>query len=78
MIIYNNNRSILTYEKIARKSIDLGNSLTKVFMINEDINRINNVLFDLVNRDKEYVKLIEKKNHSKAFNIKNYISIILI
>jgi hypothetical protein len=47
-------------------------------MINKDINRINNVLIDLVNRDKEYVKLIEKKNHSKAFNIKNYISIILI
>ena len=47
-------------------------------MINEDINRINNFLIDLVNRDKEYVKLIEKKNHSKTFNIKNYISIILI
>ena len=68
----------VTYEKIERKSIKFGNSLTKVFMINKDINRINNVLFDLVNRDKEYVKLIEKKNHSKTFNIKNYISIILI
>ena len=66
MIIYNNYRSILTYEKIARKSIDLGNSLTKVFMINEDINRINNVLIDLVNRDKEYVKLIEKKKSFKS------------
>ena len=34
-------------------------------MINEDINRINNFLIDLVNRDKEYVKLIEKKKSFK-------------
>ncbi len=51
----------VTYEKISRKSIELGNCLTQVFIINEGINRINNILIDLVNRDKEYEKLIEKK-----------------
>ncbi len=54
----------VTYEKIERKSIKFGNSLTQVFMINEDIIRINNVLIDWINWDKEYVKLIEKKYHS--------------
>ena len=52
----------VTYEKIKRQLTELRNTSLKIFIINEHINKINNVLLDYVNRDKENEKLITKKN----------------
>ena len=78
----------VTYEKIKRQLTELQNTSLKIFIINEHINKINNGLLDLVNRDKENEKLIEKKtlsiqnlkkkiNEFKDFNF-NYSSQIQI
>ena len=78
----------VTYEKIKRQLTELRNTSLKIFILNEQINKINNVLLDYINRDKENEKKISKKivflqniknksNEYKDFNF-NYSSQIQI
>ena len=57
----------VTYEKIRRKSKEIGESLNTVFIMNENINKANNHLVELINLDKENEKILE----SITSNIKN-------
>ena len=48
----------VTYEKIRRKSLELGNYSTKAFITHDNINKINNILIGLINQKKENEKRI--------------------